>query len=731
MEPEVSEPQQFWNDDFLSSEYDISRCSYKLFASTIFGAHADYVRRQIVYCLLQEDDLNTLHFIASFLLFDGRQNEAALQMMNEEGVFARLLELIQSLRRDDTDGGAGLHQLLMDLLYEMSRIQRIKIEDLVLVDDDFIRCLFDIIEDLSYDVTDPYHYPVIRVLLVLNEQFMISAHDPVDERSSSSHLTNKVIKVLSVYGSLYKTFGENIILLINREELAANTRTAETSLQLLTLKLLYLIFTTPSTYEYFFTNDLHVLVDILIRNLLDLPEEASALRHTYLRVLYPLLAHTQLRLPPHYKRDELRRLLSILVRGQVSYGNETEQEKIIHFEEVDETTRRLVGRCATVDWLREHQDITTPVQEIPTQIVTATIDTVLDEGIQQDSPIDMDPIDVTRTLSHMSTIPDSPGTTSPTRMDSLDSRGSSEAPESRRKLSAIHRLGMQLEPASASSLSVQAVAAQHEKPGVITPSRNDGRTIDLVGEAPTLRAPKIKPEPPKSRRWRGRRLAVDEDDQHSTGTSSDRNTIPEGVEISPTSTHTAPTPTPTTPSSTINATATGTTTDRRNSTTTSHLIPPGHPRRSASNPPPALPPPRRSTQTTPSTSHHRPAPASTGPSPTPSTCTSISINKHGQKPAPPKTRRWGRGKAQAHAHTDSVESGVSTGSQAKESDSEAVALAVSGTADAQAGEDGGMLPDPFSPTSPVSPTLLVSTADEKGAAQPVSVEEAVQNVSLH
>lgn len=45
---------------------------------------------------------------------------------------------------------------------------------------------------------------------------MISAHDPVEE-GSSSKLTNKVIKILSVYGSLYKTFGENIILLINRE----------------------------------------------------------------------------------------------------------------------------------------------------------------------------------------------------------------------------------------------------------------------------------------------------------------------------------------------------------------------------------------------------------------------------------------------------------------------------------------------------------------------------------
>lgn len=68
--------------------------------------------------------------IGSFLLFDGRQNETTLQMMNEEGVFARLLDLIQALRKDEMNGGAGLHRLLMDLLYEMSRIQRVKVEDL-------------------------------------------------------------------------------------------------------------------------------------------------------------------------------------------------------------------------------------------------------------------------------------------------------------------------------------------------------------------------------------------------------------------------------------------------------------------------------------------------------------------------------------------------------------------------------------------------------------------------
>ncbi|KAJ5777947.1 hypothetical protein N7520_001193 [Penicillium odoratum] len=567
---------------------------------------------------------------------------------------------------------------------------------------------------------------------------MISAHDPVDGPSSSTKLTNKVIKVLSVYGGLYKTFGENIILLINRE--------AETSLQLLTLKLLYLIFTTPSTYEYFFTNDLHVLVDILIRNLLDLPEEAAPLRHTYLRVLYPLLAHTQLRQPPHYKRNELRKVLSLLVRGQVSYGNDTEEAKILHFEEVDETTRRLVARCATVEWLRNAEPDINIAQEAPIKtLVTASIDTVLEDTAPQESPIDIgDPLDMTRSLSRASTIPDSPGAASPTRMDS---RGSSEAPEYRRKLSAVARLGMNLEPASSSSLSVQAVATLHEKPGVITPSRKDGLGI---------RPPKVKPEPPKSRRWRGRRLAMDEDDQqHSVDTSSERNsnsTIPEGVEVSPT-TYTAPA----TPSHT------GTQLDRRNSTTTSHLIPPGlpaHGRRSASNPPPALPPPRRSTTTTPSSSHHRPSPPPGTAVPTLSPVP-IATGKHGAKPLPPKTRRWGRGKP--HMATDSVESGTSSGSLPKDDEEAGIiaettlSLTTNPEPETEPELHDHIYPvlsgnsnddrDPFSPTSPTSPTLLVSPtsptaeldlragdgqeAGSNGSAAPVSVEEALQNVSLH
>ncbi|KAH8791500.1 hypothetical protein BGZ57DRAFT_752355 [Hyaloscypha finlandica] len=320
-----------FKDEYLHSEYDVARCSQKLLQSELFEANKAYVRIQIVYSLMQEDEPASLHVIASLLLFDGKENEPTFEMMNREGCFPRLIELIKLGKRDD----ARLHRLLLELLYEMSRVQRISAEDLGCADDDFVVCLFNIIEELSDDVDDPYHYPVIRVLLVLNEQWMVAATaSPTDAHPTLHRLTNRVIKLLSFHGSSYMTFGENIILLLNRE--------TETSLQLLILKLLYLLFTTRATHEYFYTNDLRVLLDVIIRNLLDLPNELVSLRHTYLRVLYPLLAHTQLHQPPHYKRDEIVKVLSIL-------GGSTNA----HWEPADETTVRLVNRVSQIDWLRQ------------------------------------------------------------------------------------------------------------------------------------------------------------------------------------------------------------------------------------------------------------------------------------------------------------------------------------------------------------------------------------------
>jgi hypothetical protein len=181
---------------------------------------------------------------------------------------------------------------------------------------------------------------------------MCLANAPVSPESGGP-VTNRILKLLSAHGPSYRTFGENLILLLNRE--------STLSAQLLILKLLYLLFTTPSTYEYFYTNDLHVLVDVIIRNLLDLDpgnldsgkaddgieqDGQRALRHTYLRVLCPLLKNTQLaREGNNYKREEVRKLLHLLVHRSSA-----------HFEPVDETVIRLVIRCKQVDWVREEGD---------------------------------------------------------------------------------------------------------------------------------------------------------------------------------------------------------------------------------------------------------------------------------------------------------------------------------------------------------------------------------------
>lgn len=203
----------------------------------------------------------------------------------------------------------------------------------------------------------------------------------------------------------FKTFGCNLILLLNRE--------SETSLQLLILKALYLIFGNPQTAEYFYTNDLHVLIDVILRNLIDLPSDspaASALRHTYLRVLFPILTNSQICRPPHYKRDDILRLLHLLITS----GN--------HFAPVDETTKRLVKRCTAVSWLQ---------------------------------PLMGEVVDDLETNSNGS------ATVSP--IEHVAGHGQKEL--------ARRKLGMSVEGGGESSTSVLEVASHTEKPGVQTPSR--------------------------------------------------------------------------------------------------------------------------------------------------------------------------------------------------------------------------------------------------------------------
>jgi len=180
------------HQEYVTSDDHLGHCAYLLYASPLFTQHATYIRQQLVYCLLQEEDINVLRIAVTFLLADARENEPTFEMLNREGTFPRLVELIAHPREHEEH----IHRTLMELMYEVARIQKISNEDLcksgqsssdsqlvtvegfrlirstACINDDFIGGLFDIIEQVSHDVSDPYHYPVIRVLvgMLLNEQ---------------------------------------------------------------------------------------------------------------------------------------------------------------------------------------------------------------------------------------------------------------------------------------------------------------------------------------------------------------------------------------------------------------------------------------------------------------------------------------------------------------------------------------------------------------------------------
>lgn len=206
-----------------------------------------------------------------------------------------------------------------------------------------------------------------------------------------------------------------------------------------------------------------------MRNLLDLPEEATSLRHTYLRVLYPLLEHTQLQQQPYYKRDEIRKLLLVLGGGHFTDQNDAQEglRHWGHFDDIDETTKRLVKRCEGVSWLSD------PETEPPMQV---------------DSPVDDVASDLSSPTSPSKSIP--PALPAPRKLKKRNSTKTS-------MLTIGQYLTPQLEGARQSSLSMMEVAAQTEKPGVITPSRNPALKNYLRAE---IMQKKEKPPPPQTRR---------------------------------------------------------------------------------------------------------------------------------------------------------------------------------------------------------------------------------------
>ncbi|KAF9156563.1 hypothetical protein BG015_004180 [Linnemannia schmuckeri] len=295
-----------YQDKFLDeSGQDLVYCCYNLFDSDVFRRNTEVITCCIIDRAIESSDDEDMWITYHVLLHAGNESPIIYRWMFRNEFFSKLKDQIQHRE------GTRMQLIAITLMYEMCRIQTLKESDLALADETFLNYLLDLVEHTRTDDAEQLNYGSIKLLLVFNEQYMLhTSSRPYDTKAGTTfaYSGNPLLTVLTDRLGRSATFGENLIFMLNRAE--------ETALQMLILKVLYLLFTSPSLYEFFYTNDLHVLVDVVIRELWDLPEEEESLRHAYLRVMGPLLTNTQLKRAT-YKRAEIVRLLRELGGGDL------------------------------------------------------------------------------------------------------------------------------------------------------------------------------------------------------------------------------------------------------------------------------------------------------------------------------------------------------------------------------------------------------------------------------
>ncbi|KAH8987606.1 hypothetical protein EDB92DRAFT_1948437 [Lactarius akahatsu] len=334
-----------YHEHYLQSPLQLEHACNLIFDSELFAFHSERMCEILTDEAAMNTDPHAQFILFSILLLYGRRNPSFLRSYKRwQPLFPLLMDhVLVDIDPDieDTFSGststsgpstgwkglaiaieARLRSLSVRLLYEVCRSSKLTIAELKVFNDSFLDKLFDLVEQTRSMHDETFNYSVIKLIISLNEQFMVAelAAKPQSDITNVTNSQNRVLHVLIRRHGTSQTFGENLIFMLNR----ASRTPEDLVMQLLVLKMLYILFNTKGLSEYFYTNDLCVL-----------------LRHTYLRVLHPLLTKTQLRSLP-YKRPHIVRALESLV------AHET-------IREVNSTTKRLVDRCLSGEWCVQHR----------------------------------------------------------------------------------------------------------------------------------------------------------------------------------------------------------------------------------------------------------------------------------------------------------------------------------------------------------------------------------------
>lgn len=124
------------------------------------------------------------------------------------------------------------------------------------------------------------------MVIMVERQAPISTQPSTSVTSAPSPYVNPVLHVATGHLENHRAFGQNLIFVLNR---TSNSTKAGCCTSLLLLKTLYLLLNNVSTALFFYINDLKVLVDVISRELTDLPDESSVVCNLYSHFLQAML----------------------------------------------------------------------------------------------------------------------------------------------------------------------------------------------------------------------------------------------------------------------------------------------------------------------------------------------------------------------------------------------------------------------------------------------------------
>jgi hypothetical protein len=209
----------------LKSSVDFAQVAYKLIDSKVCLDFSTVVLAHILngHALVSQDKTELL-VSYSLLLYAGKDEPRWMDFILLESIHKRKNRLFNKIMTEVRLGFYDCYKILsasFALLFEMCKLAKVEKEDLGrysmtinfstfntflgLLDTSMINHFLDLVEETRGDAQESFNYDVIRLIMVLNEQYMMSGLNE-----------NLVLDVLSQRIGTSDTFSANLIFMLNR-----------------------------------------------------------------------------------------------------------------------------------------------------------------------------------------------------------------------------------------------------------------------------------------------------------------------------------------------------------------------------------------------------------------------------------------------------------------------------------------------------------------------------------